>query len=308
MPVQEGLTARLKEKYPLLDCFADRSFGVEIEFYGLDYFITPVDEGIIKPYNIRSCARNGQRFDSLLANRHLHLGTDREHWHLEEDSSIMHRGGVELVSPILRGLSDLITVYRFLQLLGAVDGVAIDESCGFHVHHGVDRSRYNCKNLRELIRIVYPLEDYMYLLIPGERLHRSTCRPMEVDVEKIFQNGSCDIECQAGCRLKSLWYSLENRCKPIASDSERYDKTRYHGLNLHSYWYRSTVEFRYHSAVLQDIDEAMQWIIFTQFLVELSAGHTPDIPYHPKANKWLQTIYKIYMVFGRLNQIQRPAG
>ena len=308
MPAQEALTARLKAKYPLLDCFTERPFGVEIEFYGLDYFITPVDAGIIKPYNIHSRGRNGQHFDQLLASHRLKLGTDRDHWHLEQDSSITHRGGVELVSPVLRGLADLIEVYRFLQLLCAVERVAIDESCGFHVHHGVDRSRYTCRNLRELIRIVFPLEDYMYLLIPGDRLHRSTCRPMDVDVDEILQAVDCPVECTAGCRLKTLWYSLENHCQPSGNNSERYDKTRYHGLNLHSYWYRSTVEFRYHSAVLQEIDEAMQWIIFTQFLLELSAGHRPDIPYHPKANKWLQTIYKIYMVFGHLNQIQRPVG
>ena len=80
--------------------------------------------------------------------------------------------------------------------------------------------------------------------------------------------------------------------------------TRYHGLNLHSYWYRSTIEFRYHSAVLHQIDEAMQWIIFTQFLVELSAGHIPEIAYRLDANKWMKTIYKMYLAFGHLNRIK----
>jgi hypothetical protein len=80
--------------------------------------------------------------------------------------------------------------------------------------------------------------------------------------------------------------------------------TRYHGLNLHSYWYRSTVEFRYHAAVLEQLDEAMQWIIFTQFLVELSAGRLPIIDYHSKGNKWMKTIYKVYLAFGHMNRIK----
>jgi hypothetical protein len=74
-------------------------------------------------------------------------------------------------------------------------------------------------------------------------------------------------------------------------------------LNLHSYWYCSTVEFRYHSAVLENIHEAMQWIIFTQFLVELSDGTIPVVDYYPKANKWMQTIYKIYLAFGHKDRI-----
>jgi hypothetical protein len=51
------------------------------------------------------------------------------------------------------------------------------------------------------------------------------------------------------------------------------------------------------------MDEAMQWIIFTQFLVELSNGNIPVVDYYPKANKWMQTIYKIYLAFGHKDRI-----
>ncbi|NIP28553.1 MAG: hypothetical protein GWO38_33275, partial [Phycisphaerae bacterium] len=78
----------------------------------------------------------------------------------------------------------------------------------------------------------------------------------------------------------------------------------YHGLNLHSYWFRSTIEFRYHSAVLHHIDDAMQWIIFSQFLVEMSQGHIPTIHFHNNGNKWLQTIYVIYHALGYSDRIK----
>ncbi|HUV77639.1 MAG TPA: amidoligase family protein, partial [Desulfobacterales bacterium] len=107
------------------------------------------------------------------------------------------------------------------------------------------------------------------------------------------------------CRIKELWYSLQNRYDPKSGENSRYDKTRYHGLNLHSYWYRSTIEFRYHSALLQNVDEAIQWIIFTQFLMELSQNHVPDIYYFPEANKWLTTIYNIYKEFGYQERIKQ---
>jgi hypothetical protein len=56
--------------------------------------------------------------------------------------------------------------------------------------------------------------------------------------------------------------------------------------------------------VLDDIDEAMQWIIFTQFLIEMSQGKVPDIYYYAKANKWMETLYMIYEDFGYQDRIK----
>ena len=304
MQEHQESVAKLKKKYPMLCYFTDRPLGVEIEFYGLDYYILPPDNGIIKPYNIHSKARDGRSFLQLLDDYGLNLGTDRHSWHFEEDASIVHRGGVELISPILRGFEGLMESYRFFQLLGEIRGAQIDESCGFHVHHGVDAKHYECKHLKELIRIVYAMEDYIYLLIAGGRVDKATCRPMDLDVDLFRKLGDCDDKCEKnGCKIKELWYCQNNGHDSARSASDRYDLTRYHGLNLHSYWYRSTIEFRYHSAVLHQIDEAMQWIIFTQFLVELSDGRVPTIDYYANANKWLKTIYKIYLAFGHMNRI-----
>ncbi len=299
------LAAKLKKKYPMLHYFTDRTFGVEIEFYGLDYYILPPDNGIIKPYNIHSTAKDGRSFLQLLEDYRVSLGTDRESWHLEEDSSIVHRGGVELISPILRGLHGLVDAYRFFQLVGQIRGAEIDESCGFHVHHGVAPGQYVCANLKTLVRIVYAMEDYLYHLIADGRFAKDTCRPMDLDIEAVLKLGDCEHECkQIGCRLKELWYSSENRYEVNGKRPARYDMTRYHGLNLHSYWYRSTIEFRYHSAVLQKIDEAMQWIIFTQFLVELSDGRIPLLDYYKHTNKWMKTMYKMYLAFGYMDRIK----
>jgi hypothetical protein len=211
--------------------------------------------------------------------------------------------GAELVSPILHGLDGLVQVYRAFQFLNELAGVDIDKTCGFHVHHGVDPEVFGCEQLRKLVRIVHPMEKLFYLMIPGDRQNATTCRPLEIDVEAFLQ--TCDPQCgPEACRIKKVWYSPENRYDPEDDKYPRYDKTRYHGLNLHSYWYRSTIEFRYHSAVLHHIDDAMQWIIFSQFLVELSQGHVPDIHYYSNGNKWMQTIYVIYHALGLSDHIK----
>jgi hypothetical protein len=43
----DSLVSRLKNKYPMLRNFSDRTFGVEIEFFGLNYVITPLDNSVI---------------------------------------------------------------------------------------------------------------------------------------------------------------------------------------------------------------------------------------------------------------------
>ncbi|NLI81443.1 MAG: hypothetical protein GX443_07115 [Deltaproteobacteria bacterium] len=307
--MNETLIHRLKKRYPMLEYFTERPFGIEIEGYGLQYYLLPPDNGIVKPYNIQSCAGDGRRFDALLREFGLNLGSRKDSWHIEEDSSITHRGAFELISPILSGMDGLVQVYRFLELLGRIKGVEIDESCGFHVHHGVDAKTFTCRQLQELVRIVYSMEDYFYLLIPGDRQNNATCRPVEVDVRAFLDPQLCAADPETSIeQIKKLWYSSENRFECGEDATGKYDKTRYHGLNLHSYWYRSTIEFRYHSAVLHNRDEAMQWIIFTQFLVELSEGRIPEVLFMPDANKWLKAIYKIYLAFGHLDRMRRVTG
>ncbi len=307
MDIPHWLIVRLRNQYPMLHYLTDRTFGVEIEFYGLEYVLTPLDNGIIKPYNISSKARDGRRFHQLCSESELALGTDRDSWHFEEDTSVRGRlrtkYGAELVSPILNGIEGLVQVYYAFQLLNEIEGVDIDGTCGFHVHHGVDQQLFSCEQLKALVKIIHPMESVFYLLIPGERQNKDTCRPMEIDVKAFLKD--CDPVCgPSNCRLKRLWYSPENRYDPEEAKYPRYDRTRYHGLNLHSYWFRSTIEFRYHSAVLHHIDEAMQWIIFSQFLVEMGQGHLPTIHFHADGNKWLQTIYVIYHALGYSERIK----
>lgn len=295
MATDQWRAAQLTRRYPMLQYFTDRSFGIEIEFFGLDYLVYPGGGKGIQPYNIQSRSKGGEPFRKLAERFRLKCGEDESVWHFETDESLKGRGGAELISPVLYGIQGLVEAYRAFQLLLEIEGVAINETCGFHVHHGVDRTRFGCHELQRLVKFIYPLEEYFYLLIPGNRQEAATCRPMELDLEQFMKAcTSCDPQ---NCTVKIAWYSPENRFDVEAAKFPRYDKTRYHGLNLHSYWFRGTVEFRYHSAVLHEVDEAMQWIIFTQMLVEMAEGYIPEIYYLPGFNKWMNTIVKIYLAF-----------
>ena len=295
MASDQWCAAQLTRRYPMLQYLTDRPFGIEIEFFGLDYLIYPGSGQVIRPYNVQSRSMDGEPFRKLSERFKVKCGEDESAWHLETDESLKGSGGAELISPILSGIEGLVEAYRAFQMLRQIQGVQINETCGLHVHHGVDRAIFGCRELQRLVRFIYPLEDYFYLLIPGNRQEAATCRPMELDLEAFMKE--CPVCDPDVCPVKAAWYSPENRFDLDFANFPRYDKTRYHGLNLHSYWFRGTVEFRHHSAVLHEIDEAMQWIIFTQMLVEMASGFVPEIYYVPNFNKWMSTIVKIYLTF-----------
>ncbi|MGD9384316.1 MAG: amidoligase family protein, partial [Desulfobacterales bacterium] len=182
MSLSQKFVLRLMNQFPMLQYFTDRPFGIEIEFYGLDYVLAPIDNNIIKPYCISSRAKDGRNIQKLYNDLKIPIGADRKSWHFEKDGSVRGKGhtqfGAELTSPILSGITGLIQAYNAFRFLCNIQGIDIDDSCGFHVHHGVDPKVFTCKHLQELVRLVYPIEEYFYLLIPGDRQNAETCKPM----------------------------------------------------------------------------------------------------------------------------------
>jgi hypothetical protein len=302
---------RLKYRYPMLRYFSKRSFGVEIEAFGLKYTTSAGDRDLIPPYKIMNRSREGVLLPEVFKSQNIALHgyypdeTPYEAWAFVLDDTIKGAGGCELVSPVLYGLKGLAQVYEILLLLQEFPEIQVNETCGFHVHHGVDPEAYGDQELFQLLRIVSIFEPYIYCLLPEERREAETCRPLEIDLFDWYRRDS-----QGGNPLvKSLWYSAENRNgNPEPVRQGKYHPSRYHGLNLHSYWFRGTIEFRYFPSLLDEPEELMQWIIFTQFLVEWSAGRRPKLAYVPNPNKWLNTIYKIYLGTGMLSHIKFPEG
>lgn len=301
---------RLKFRYPMLRYFANRPFGVEIETFGLKYSIAAGDRQIIPPYKITSRAADGTLLPQVFQQQGLTLNgfspdePQYEAWSFVLDDSIKGAGGSELVSPILSGLKGLAQVYDALLILQEFPEIQVNETCGFHVHHGVDPEKFGDPQLFQLLRIISIFEGYIYCLLPEERRQAETCRPLEIDLYEWYRNNT---RMQTPV-VQKLWYSPENLDDPQVPRHRKIHPTRYHGLNLHSYWYRNTIEFRYFPSVIDTPEELMQWIIFTQFLVEWSDGRRPQLEYLPKPNKWMNTLYKIYLGAGMMSHILFPGS
>ena len=139
---------------------------------------------------------------------------------------------VEMNSPKLsyEEMGKLQDVVRALRHAGAV----VNSSCGMHVH--VDASRHTPQSLKNALSIMYSKEDILFkaLNVNEARVQRwcqKVREPMLEKIRKLPTNISME-------RLKREWYGGHD------GSYEHYNWTRYYALNLHSVFYRGTLEWR----------------------------------------------------------------
>ncbi|MDL2218018.1 amidoligase family protein [Christensenellaceae bacterium OttesenSCG-928-M15] len=174
-------------------------------------------------------------------------------WKLMSDSSIreerwvsgkQYRAGsgsqyaVELVTPKLTyvEIPKLQAAARALREAHA----KVNSSCGLHVH--IDASKHDQQSLKNLMSIMYSKEDMLFeaLQVPTDRVER-WCKPVR---ENMLQQARRMSSTASMERLQRIWY------QGTPDTYTHYQSTRYHALNLHSVFYRGTVEFRMFNSTL----------------------------------------------------------
>jgi hypothetical protein len=177
-------------------------------------------------------------------------------WRAVADSSLSadHARQAEVVSPILT-YDDIPRLQEVVRAVRAC-GAHTDSTCGIHVH--VDGARFDAKALRNLVKIVHKQEDLIEhaLGVTAARQMR-WCRGVD-------QGFLARIEARRPRTLTELntaWYGHHNPAP------QHYDYTRYRGLNLHSVWFRGTIEYRWFNGTLH----AGKVKAYVQFALALAA-------------------------------------
>ena len=226
----------------------DQYFGCEIEMTGLTR--QQAAEAVASLFGTNAVhSRSSRTYDPWEV-------TDNEGktWRFVYDSSIhgSHRTGrqqvpigdgdykVEMNSPKLEysEMGKLQEVVRTLRHAGAV----VNGSCGMHVH--VDASKHTPQSLKNALSIMYSKEDILFkaLNVNESRVER-WCQKVREPMLKEARKLSSD-ETKNFTALESIWYEGN------ISDREHYNWTRYYALNLHSVFYRGTVEWRCFNSTL----------------------------------------------------------
>ena len=227
-------------------CIKDQCFGVEVEMTGI------------------TRRQAAEALAAYFGTEPQYLGTyydtwgvtdpEGKVWKLMSDSSIraerktadgyetVGRGEyqVEMVTPKLTyaELPKLQECVRRVRKAGA----KANGSCGIHVH--VDASNHNRQSLKNLIGIMYSKEDILFKALQVDPIRaRDYCQKVREPMLRQARTLSSD-ETNDLTQLERVWYegNVEN--------TDHYNWTRYYALNLHSVFYRGTVEWRCFNSTL----------------------------------------------------------
>jgi hypothetical protein len=216
----------------MLETMKSQKFGVEIETVGLDRAqLAAVVQSVVGG-TIRVIGGH--------YNEHVVVTPDGREWKVVTDGSLSTSLSGEVVTPIL-GWSDVETLQSVVRALRTA-GARVDSSCGLHVHVGA--SNLGPKGLGRLVKIVARREQlFLKAFGVSERRLSSYTRP----IDPTLVDGVCRARNLTEGQLSRLWYG---RDQSQYGRPSHYDSSRYHGLNLHAFWYHGTVEFRYFNGTL----------------------------------------------------------
>ena len=238
-------------------------FGVEIEMTGLTR--KKAAETVAEMLNSRV-----QGPDSTCYHTRTIRDSKGRTWKVMRDSSIdpvRNDGGrdyldeyrVEFVTPPLN--------YEDIELLQAIvrklkeNGAKSHRSCGIHIH--VDGENHTPESLRRLVNFMTSRQDLIYEALEIGDRENSWCHKFNkalLDAMKKDKNLTKE-------RAEEIWYSRANDGYSGGIDHQHYNTTRYHGVNLHAFFTKGTVEFRLFNSTLH----AGKIKAYIQFCLAVSA-------------------------------------
>ena len=224
----------------------NQQFGVEIEFTGItrreaanalaDYFHTAavymgggydawgVSDPTGRQWKIMSdgSIRGEQKMDDH------YIRTGDRSYQVEFVTPVLHYEDMDLFQGAIRALRNA--------------GGKVNNSCGLHVH--VDAANHNRNSLKNLMSIMYSKEDILFkaLQVNENRVQQWCQKVREPMLKKARQLSS--EETKDLSKLENIWYDGND------GSHEHYNWTRYYALNLHSVFYRGTVEWRCFNSTL----------------------------------------------------------
>ena len=174
-------------------------------------------------------------------------------WKVMRDSSInpvrndgtcenMDEYRVEMVTPPLN-YEDIETLQAIIRKLREA-GAKANSSCGIHIH--VDGANHTPKSLKKLVNFMVARQDLIYEALNigarGDHWCKKLNPQLLVEMRKDKNLSKSSAE--------NIWYSRANDNYCGGVDYQHYNPTRYHGVNLHSYFSKGTVEFRLFNSTL----------------------------------------------------------
>ena len=191
-------------------------------------------------------------------------------WKIMRDSSItpirnddtsepLDEYRVEFVTPPLN-YSDIELLQNIIRKLRE-NGAKAHSSCGIHIH--VDGANHTAVSLRRLVNFRTARQDLIYEALQIGDRESSWCHKLNKTLLDAMKKDKYLTKEKA----EEIWYSRANDGYCGGIDHQHYNSTRYHGVNLHSFFTKGTVEFRLFNSTLH----AGKIKAYIQFCLAVSA-------------------------------------
>lgn len=216
--------------YYALETMKKIRFGVEVELAG-DLMVPRSGQANAIAGRVVAGALGGEKKGRSV------LGPDERRWRVDYDASIEEVDGFELVTPIC-DYYDIPIIQHVIERLEHA-GAYEHESCAVHVH--IDGSLFDAAAVVRLAKLCYQQED-LILAALGEKAEQRAytgvyCMPTKWEfIQKLAKARPTSRE-----EIQGLWYTDQ----PHSRSKNRYDDSRYRGVNIHSLFHRGTIEFRW---------------------------------------------------------------
>ncbi|HGP0319190.1 MULTISPECIES: amidoligase family protein [Bacillales] len=213
-------------------------FGIEIEFTGIT---RERAAKVVTEFLQGNYSEGGTYYDTKKVKT-----PDGRVWKFMSDGSIhcqRKEGGrkvaagreysVELVSPILTYQEDIETLQELVRKLRKA-GAFTNTSCGIHIH--LDGAKHTPRSIRNFVNIIASKNDLFYKALQIAPQRMNYCKRMDsILVEKMNLRKPKTLR-----EIEDIWYEGYSE-----SRSTHYHNSRYHFLNLHSFFTGNhTVELR----------------------------------------------------------------
>jgi hypothetical protein len=206
-------------------------------------------------------------------------------WRYEADASC----GNEVVSPILEGEKGLASALQVCHCAMTAQkafglGRLLGPDAGVHYHFDatdlVKQGKQNVMTIRNVLLLSAILEPLWFSMNPGARFETAFAAPLNFNLFQLIRaRDMVDIRDlwfrpYMGVRGHSDSYRVQhNSYSPNFVNSERtpdkYDWTRYHGMNLVALWKHGTFEFRYTHGSFEP-ENIENWFRFYKSVVDLA--------------------------------------
>lgn len=191
-------------------------------------------------------------------------------WKIMRDSSITPIRNDDTIEPLDEYRVEFVTPplnYSDIELLQNIirklreNGAKTHSSCGIHIH--VDGANHTAVSLRRLVNFMTARQDLIYEALQIGDRESNWCHKLNktlLDAMKKDKNLTKE-------KAEEIWYSRANDGYCGGIDHQHYNSTRYHGVNLHSFFTKGTVEFRLFNSTLH----AGKIKAYIQFCLAVSA-------------------------------------